>query len=184
MNEIGSQIQLSAENAAQANELGSQADSAAETSELIEGSVAKTRNGALIAERTAGALDEIVTGITRVTDLVSEIAAASNEQAQGISQISQGLNQLDPVTQRNTASAEESAAAAEELSGQSIQLREMLQRFTLRQAATLSPAVPRVAALRQTQVGWSQATASPAAPFEERSAAIGIALDAAEFGKY
>jgi len=111
------------------------AKAARETAELIEGSVKKAENGAQIADRTAGALGEIVTGITKVSDLVAEIAAASNEQAQGIAQVSQGLGQIDQVTQQNTASAEQSAAAAEELSSQAGQLRQMLQRFKLRQGA-------------------------------------------------
>jgi methyl-accepting chemotaxis protein len=96
--------------------------------------VKKAENGAQIAGRTAGALGEIVAGITKVSDLVAEIAAAASEQAQGIAQVSQGLSQIDQVTQQNTASAEESAAAAEELSGQAGQLRQMLGRFKLKQS--------------------------------------------------
>ncbi len=67
------------------------AKAARETAELIEGSVKKAENGAQIADRTAEALGEIVGGITKVSDLVAEIAAASNEQAQGIAQVNQGL---------------------------------------------------------------------------------------------
>ena len=107
------------------------AKAAAETSELIEGSVEKTKNGSDIAGKTAEALHEIFTGISKTSDLVAEIAAASNEQAQGVSQISQGVSQIDDVTQQNTASAEEGAAAAEELSGQAETMRQMLARFTL-----------------------------------------------------
>ena len=70
-------------------------------------------------------------GITKVTDLVGEIASASNEQAQGIGQISEALGQIDQVTQSNTASAEESASAAEELSSQATHLNHMLTRFKL-----------------------------------------------------
>jgi len=111
------------------------ATAAQETADLIEGSVKKAENGAQIAGRTAGALEEIVGGITRVSDLVAEIAAASTEQAQGIAQVNQGLGQIDQVTQQNTASAEQSAAAAEELSSQAAQLRQMLQRFKLQQGS-------------------------------------------------
>ncbi len=108
------------------------AKAARETAELIEGSVKKTENGAHIADSTAAALGEIVSGITKVSDLVAEIAAASNEQAEGISQVNQGLGQIDQVTQQNTANAEESAAAAEDLSSQAQNLRQMLERFTLK----------------------------------------------------
>jgi len=108
------------------------ARAARETADLIEGSVAKAKAGARIAERTSGALQEIVQAIGQVTDIVTEISAASNEQAQGISEINQGLSQIDQVTQQNTANAEQSAAASQELSAQANQLREMLLRFRLR----------------------------------------------------
>jgi len=107
------------------------AKAARETAELIEGSVKRTENGTAIAGQTAAALGEIVAGINKVSDLVAEIAAASNEQAQGITQVNQGLGQIDQVTQQNTANAEESAAAAEELSSQAGELQRMLARFTL-----------------------------------------------------
>ncbi len=69
----------------------------------------------------------MVEEITKVSDLIGEIATASQEQAQGISQINIGVGQIDTVTQQNTASAEESAAAAEQLSSQAEQLRAMLR---------------------------------------------------------
>ena len=122
------------------------AKAAAETAELIEGSVHKTANGSEIARNTAEALEKIVTGVGKVTELIGEITAASNEQAEGIAQTNEGIAQIDAVTQQNTASAEESAAAAEELSGQAAQLRHMLQRFTLRQNFTRMSAAPAAAA--------------------------------------
>ncbi len=82
---------------------------------MIEGSVALTDRGSHMAEQTADALKEIMVGTTKVSDLLEEIAVASNEQAQGINEVTSGLSQIDQVTQQNTASAEESAAAAEEL---------------------------------------------------------------------
>ncbi|MCK4623174.1 MAG: Cache 3/Cache 2 fusion domain-containing protein [Desulfuromonadales bacterium] len=108
------------------------AKAAHETAELIEGSVEKTGRGAQIANRTSEALGDIVNGITRVTDLIVEITAASNEQAQGIAEINQGLTQIDAVTQQNTAHAEESAAVAQELDMQSGQMNNMLGRFILK----------------------------------------------------
>ncbi len=107
------------------------AKAASETADLIQGSVEKTDNGSRIAAETSTALKAIVDEIGRVTDLVAEIAAASNEQAQGISQINQGLEQIDQSVQQNTATSEESAAAAEELSGQAAHLKHMLSRFVL-----------------------------------------------------
>ncbi len=114
------------------------AKAAKETAELIESSVGKTKRGTDIATNTSDALGEIVVAIGKVSDLVAEIAAASNEQALGIDQINQGLNQIDQVIQQNTASAEESAATSEELSGQASHLNEMLQRFVLNSNKMLS----------------------------------------------
>jgi len=101
---------------------------------MIEGSVKKVEGGTQIANKTAEALGEIVGSVTKVTDIVGEIAAASNEQAQGISQITQGLSQVDQVTQQNTAHAEESASAAEELASQAQLLQEMVATFKLASA--------------------------------------------------
>ena len=107
------------------------AKAAQETAGLIENSVEKTAQGTLIAERTAVALAEIDSSITKVTDLIAEIAAASNEQAQGITQINVGLQQIDQVIQQTTANAEESAATSEELSSQTAHMNSMLNRFIL-----------------------------------------------------
>ncbi|MDY6849369.1 MAG: methyl-accepting chemotaxis protein [Thermodesulfobacteriota bacterium] len=112
------------------------AKAATETSQLIEGSVAKSANAGEIASQTETSLEQMVAEVTKVSDLVSEIAAAAREQAEGIGQVNQGLGQIDQVTQQNTANAEESAAAAEELSSQAENLRQMLARFTLRQQQT------------------------------------------------
>jgi methyl-accepting chemotaxis protein len=112
------------------------AKAAKETAEMIENAVRKAENGSQIAQRTADGLKEIVSGSSKVTDIVAEIAAASNEQAQGISQINLGLGQIDKVTQQNTANAEESAAAAQELTGQATNLNSMLARFDIKDAGT------------------------------------------------
>lgn len=108
------------------------AKAAKETTEMIEGSIKKTAIGTQIAEQTSKSLEEIVTGATKVTDLISEIASASREQAQGINQIHQGLSQVDMVTQQNTATADELASAGEELSSRALQLKGMLRAFKLR----------------------------------------------------
>jgi len=109
------------------------AKAAEETAELIEGSVELTDRGAQMAQQTAEGLKDIMSGTTKVSNLLEEIASASNEQAQGISQVTTGLSQIDQVTQQNTASAEESAAASEELSGQALQMLEMMKRFKLQE---------------------------------------------------
>ena len=112
------------------------AKAARETSEMIEGSIGKVNSGTQIALITEKALQEIVASSVQVADLVGEIAAASNEQSQGILEIGQGLEQIDKVTQQNTANAEETAAAAEELSSQAREMNSLLTVFRLRGMST------------------------------------------------
>lgn len=107
------------------------AESAKETSEMIEDSIKTVETGSTLAIRTADSLREIMDGSVKAADIVGEIAASSNEQALAISQINVGLTQIDRVTQTNTASAEESASASEQLSSQAAKLRNMLSKFTL-----------------------------------------------------
>jgi methyl-accepting chemotaxis protein len=111
------------------------ANAAKETTALIEGSIKKVKDGTEIANGTAKALDEIVTGVTKAATLVGEIAAASNEQATAIAQIDQEIEQVSQVVQTNSATAEESAAASEELSGQADILKGMVSKFTLKRRA-------------------------------------------------
>jgi methyl-accepting chemotaxis protein len=168
------------------NLAGRSAKAAKETAELIESSGNKVNNGLDVATRTSESFQEIVEGIIKVTDLAGEIAAASNEQAQGVSQINQGLSQVDQVTQQNTANAEETASAAEELSGQAAQLQDLLRQFKLngtgRQLNAPKPApalkAPKPAA--PSSDGWGETPAN-AGQSEEKEI---IALDDKEFGKY
>jgi len=104
---------------------------AKETTELIENSEKRVQEGAKIAEETAKELDKIAKGVVKVTDIVHEIAIASNEQAQGVTQVVAALGQVDQVTQRNSATSEESAAAATEVSSQAEQLAIMVSKFKL-----------------------------------------------------
>ncbi|WP_019615374.1 CHASE3 domain-containing protein [Psychromonas ossibalaenae] len=104
---------------------------AEETSKLISGSISKTQNGSEIASETAESLNMIFDSISQTSQLVDEIANASNEQATGADTINQGVGEIDNVTQQNNATAQESAAAAEQLSSQAEQLQRMLARFKL-----------------------------------------------------
>ena len=109
------------------------ANAAKETTEMIEGSIKKSEIGTKIAKDTAAALDKIVNEIEKVAALVNDIAVASNEQDVGIAQINQGIMQVSEVVQNNSATSEESAAASEELSHQAELLKELVDRFKLKQ---------------------------------------------------
>jgi len=111
------------------------AEAAKDTTELIQGSIKKSSRGTDIANNTANALSEIVAGVTKTAEIISEIAKYSNEQAMGITQINTGLTQVSQVVQNNAATAEESAASSEELSSQAELLKEMVGKFRLRKGA-------------------------------------------------
>ncbi len=91
---------------------------AKETATKIADAIQQSEQGVQISAKVAESLQEIVTKTRQVDDLVAEIAAASNEQSQGINQISAATSQMESVTQNNAASAEESASASEELNAQ------------------------------------------------------------------
>jgi len=94
------------------------ADAARETTALIEESVNRSREGTQVADDVTKALGGIVADVTKVSELISNITQASQEQAQGVDQVNTAVSQMDQVTQQNAASAEESASASEELSAQ------------------------------------------------------------------
>jgi uncharacterized phage infection (PIP) family protein YhgE len=89
-------------------------------------------------------MDEIVTSVKRVTDIMSEIAAASQEQSAGIEQVNQAVGQMDEMTQQNAALVEEAAAAAESLQEQADKLAEAVSRFRLDGMATSSRPDPTI----------------------------------------
>ena len=109
------------------------AQAAQETTALIEGSIIKAEVGTKLANETAIALKDIMTGIEKSADLVEKIANASNEQASGIEQVNIGVEQVSKVIQNSSATAEESAAASEELSGQAETLKRMVGKFRLKE---------------------------------------------------
>ncbi len=106
------------------------AQAARETTAKIEGAIGKTGQGVQLSKKVAATLNEIVVKARQVDELASEVANASREQTQGITQINTAVGQMDKVTQSNAASAEESAAAAEELNSQAELMREAVQKLT------------------------------------------------------
>jgi methyl-accepting chemotaxis protein len=102
-----------------------------EIKSLISASSAEVRSGVGLVNEAGKALGEIVTSVKRVADIVSEIAAASSEQAQGLDQVNGAVNQMDDMTQKNAALVEESTAAARALQGQSVDLRKMVAFFNV-----------------------------------------------------
>ena len=114
---------------------------AAEISELAGGSVQT-------AERAGQLLDAMVPSIQKTSELVQEIASASQEQASGVGQINAAMEQLNQATQQNASASEELAATAEEMSSQAQQLQQLMDFFRIEvQASAAKPLVRKAAAL-------------------------------------
>ena len=103
------------------------AEAAKNTAGLIEGTIVKIGQGTDIANQVDQAFRQLAESSSKVGELINEIAAASQEQADGIVQVNQAITQMDQVVQKNAANAEESAASSEELSGQAEQLYTMAE---------------------------------------------------------
>jgi methyl-accepting chemotaxis protein len=97
---------------------GRSANAAKEIKHLIHASVQRVDQGSALVDRAGTTMTEVVSAIKRVTDLMGEISAASNEQSQGVSQVGEAVSQMDQVTQQNAALVEEMAAAASSLKAQ------------------------------------------------------------------
>ncbi|MDO8772860.1 MAG: methyl-accepting chemotaxis protein [Burkholderiaceae bacterium] len=113
---------------------------AQEIGELASGSVEK-------AESAGKLLDEIVPAISKTSDLVQEITAASTEQSSGVGQINTAMGQLNQITQQNASASEELAATAEEMSGQAMQLQELMAYFKVEASAAPVAKTPAIAKL-------------------------------------
>jgi methyl-accepting chemotaxis protein len=109
-------------------------EAALRTEDLISQSVKEAGDGEVTAKQVSKKLAEIVASVSKVTDIVVEIAASAKEQSRAIEQVSGAVGQLDKVTQQNAASSEESSSAASELSGQSEELAAMVRGFRLEDA--------------------------------------------------
>ncbi len=105
------------------------AGAAKEIKGLIADSVMKTSEGSKQVESAANTMDEIVTSVKRVSDIISEISAASQEQSSGIDQVNAAITSMDETTQQNAALVEEAAAAAESLMEQAHQMVEAVNGF-------------------------------------------------------
>ena len=107
------------------------AGAAKEIKALISDSVEKVGNGSKLVEQAGKTMEEIVVSVKRVTDIMSEISAASMEQTSGIEQVNQAVTQMDETTQQNAALVEEAAAAAESLEEQARTLVQAVSIFRL-----------------------------------------------------
>ena len=157
------------------------AAAAKEIKQLITDSVGKVADGTRLVDEAGRTMGDIVASVQRVTDIMAEISAASQEQSSGIEQVNQAVTQMDEATQQNAALVEQAAAAAESLQEQAARLTEAIGIFRISHLAVANedaPARPprpasdgKVAALPVRPVVRERKPAAPASG--RRSAAAG-----------
>ena len=109
------------------------ANAAKEIKGLIEESVSRVQQGSALVDTAAQTMHEIVTSVTRVNDIMGEIASASDEQRRGIEQVAQAVTQMDQVTQQNASLVEEAAAATDQLANQADHLTGLVAVFNVKE---------------------------------------------------
>ena len=107
------------------------AAAAKEIKGLIKDSLERVDEGRRLVDASGKALEEIVAGVRKVSDIIAEIAAAGKEQASGIDQVNKAVAQLDEVTQQNAALVEQSSTASQNLSDQAQALEELIGFFSI-----------------------------------------------------
>ena len=128
--------------ASEVRSLAQRSSSAAkEIKELIVASVERVHNGSELVDQAGRTMSEIIAAVRRVTDIMGEISAASEEQSNGIDQVAKAVSQMDEVTQHNAALVEEAAAAAQSLETQAEALMVAVAVFK-----TDAPAAPAASA--------------------------------------
>jgi methyl-accepting chemotaxis protein len=163
------------------------ANAAKEIKGLISDSVAKVESGSRLVDTAGKTMEDIVQSVKRVTDIMAEISAASQEQRAGIEQVNNAVTQMDKVTQQNAALVEEAAAAAKSMEEQTNSMAEMVSQFVVSEEfsapvqgrgmeSTGNPVVDRT--LRSAKPPAAAARSEP--PAANRPAARPAAKEAAE----
>ena len=130
---------------------GRSAEAAKEIKELISASVSRVEQGTSLVDKAGQTMTDVVESIRRVTDIMSEISAASAEQSDGVGQVGEAVTQMDQATQQNAALVEEMAAAASSMKSQAQDLVQLVSVFQLGTtgSSTPSPAASRASNPRE-----------------------------------
>ena len=153
------------------------AEAAKEIKTLIGASVERVERGSALVDRAGQTMQEIVTAIRRVSDIVGEISSASVEQNSGVQQVGQAVTEMDQATQQNAALVEQSAAAAESLKQQAQQLVQAVAVFKLSQGEVR--ATPQALPTRPAAPAVPKATAAPSVAAKKPAAAVAASKPAA-----
>ena len=128
---------------------GRSATAAKEIKDLIQDSVRKVQDGSLLVTQSGQTLEQIVSSVKKVADIVSEISSASREQSAGIEQVNRAIMQMDELTQQNAALVEQATAASQGMADQARELNEMMSRYRVRRGGSEASA-PGMASPRET----------------------------------
>ncbi|QEA14527.1 HAMP domain-containing protein [Comamonas flocculans] len=146
---------------------GRSAAAAKEIKQLIDDSTRRIGEGTALADKAGATMEQVVSGIQRVSDLMGEISAASQEQSQGVTQVGEAIAQMDQVTQQNAALVEEMSAAAASLQSQAQEMVGSVATFKLQPGSASAPAVrmqrPATAAPVQAPVQVPMPAPAPSA---------------------
>ncbi|MCW0385921.1 hypothetical protein NB722_000460 [Xanthomonas sacchari] len=162
------------------------ASAAKEIKSLIDDSVSRVAEGSVLVDQAGKTMQEIVASVQRVTDIMGEISAASQEQSAGIEQVNQTVTQMDESTQQNAALVEEASAAARSMEQQAVELSQAVALFKLdASAATPVAQAPRHQATAtpagKRNVLPAAAKAAPARRAAQPAAAMALDKDWQEF---
>ena len=160
------------------------AGAAKEIKALIQDSVEQVEAGSKLVDETGEAMDDIVTSVELVADIMGGIATASQEQSAGIEQVNQAVGQMDEITQQNAALVEQAAAAAESLREQAARLAEAVSVFRL-DSMIANPRIERavVQKLEQPVAKKAMPSAPLPASHSKRLAAV-AGGDSDEWGEF
>ncbi|MDV2183032.1 methyl-accepting chemotaxis protein, partial [Burkholderia pseudomallei] len=140
------------------------ATAAKEIKQLIGDSAHKVQSGSALVERAGATMAEIVQAVRRVTDIMGEISAASEEQSTGIVQVNRAVSQMDAVTQQNAALVEQAAAAAASLEDQTRQMKQIVSAWRIEgasAAATPAASTSAAASVRSNVNARASASSEP-----------------------
>jgi methyl-accepting chemotaxis protein len=181
---------------------GRSATAAKEIKDLIQDSVKKVEDGSLLVTQSGQTLDQIVSSVKKVSDIVAEIAAASREQSSGIEQVNRAVMQMDEMTQQNAALVEQATAASQSMADQARDLNKMMGRFRIDETAAVEwvspsaqranvalasgvlPKVERRSASRPWSKAPAKAAAAPAPEAGVQKKVVGAATSDSEWEEF
>ncbi len=158
---------------------GRSATAAKEIKELIKDSSEKVQEGSDLVNKSGSTLDEIVTAVKKVNDIVAEISTASDEQATGLDEINKAMGEMDEMTQQNAALVEEAAAASEAMGNQAENLDELISFFDT--GARMDRSSKRSAAPKPAAAPQRKASVTKPSPAKAQKSSSDEGKDWSEF---